>query len=366
VDTGSHHTAWPCKGCEDCGEDHHTDSYFNPDKSVSFNPLQCHECRYNAQCENLNTEGTDNKDNQINLESGCMMKQSYTEGSSWTAYQARDLVFCGGRDVFSAADPVAQRFAVEFVFNCQITSSGLFRSQLADGIMGLSQHEAALPRVMFDQGKIQNRLFSLCFRKEVVVSKKGVSAGVLTFGGIDRRLNSSPMVYAKNIARTGWYTVYVKNVYLQQSTGETANVIQIPSDRYEINSGKGVIIDSGTTDSFLHKSMKQPFNEIWKQLTGKAYSNSPLRLTRKQVLNLPTILIQIMAYDDEIDANLGAPDDVVGLVGSLDAESPNDILLSIPATHYLEYSPSKDVYTPRFYFTEVCVLFVSLYKKSFS
>ena len=37
--------------------------------------------------------------------------------------------------------------------------------------------------------------------KEVVVSKKGISAGVITFGGIDRRLSSSPMVFAKNTAR---------------------------------------------------------------------------------------------------------------------------------------------------------------------
>ncbi len=53
--------------------------------------------------------------------------------------------------------------------------------------MGDSQHEAALPRVMYDQGKIKHRIFSLCFRREAVVSKKGVSAGVLTLGGIDRR-----------------------------------------------------------------------------------------------------------------------------------------------------------------------------------
>ena len=44
---------------------------------------------------------------------------------------------------------------------------------------------------------------------------------------------------------------------------------------------------------------------------------------------------------------------VVGFVGSLDVNSPRDILLAIPSTHYMEYSPSKGVYTSRFYFTEV-------------
>ena len=29
------------------------------------------------------------------------------------------------------------------------------------------------------------------------------------------------------------------------------------------------------------------------------------------------------------------------------------MLIAVPATHYMEYSPSKNVYTSRFYFTEV-------------
>jgi len=29
------------------------------------------------------------------------------------------------------------------------------------------------------------------------------------------------------------------------------------------------------------------------------------------------------------------------------------VLIAVPATHYMEYSPSKNVYTSRFYFTEV-------------
>ena len=347
VDTGSHHTAWPCKGCQDCGEDHHTDSYFDPDQSKTFIALQCHECRYEARCEAMNEKQLDSKNS-------CMVRQAYTEGSSWTAYQARDMVFCGGRDVFSAADPVDQRYAVPFMFGCQMSSNGLFHSQLADGIMGLSQHEAVLPRVMYAQGKLQNRMFSLCFRKEVMVSKKGVSAGVLTFGGIDKRLDSSPRVWAKNMARTGWYTVFVKNVFLHKGN-DLSNVMKVPINTYDVNSDKGVIIDSGTTDSYLHTSLKQPFNKIWKELTGKSYSNSPVRLTREQLLSLPTINIQIMAYNNEPDVDLSSSGNTVGLVGSLDSDSPTDVLLSIPATHYMEYSPSKDVYTPRFYFTEVCV-----------
>ena len=366
VDTGSHHTAFPCKGCHKCGEHHHTDKYFDPDASKTFRALTCRECLWGASCEAvpLLGERVENDNAISNGEEqerprGCVFQQSYTEGSSWKAFQVQDIVFVGGKDVFSAADPIATRYSVDFTFGCQTYSSGLFVSQLADGIMGLSQHDATLPRAMYNQGKLRNRMFGLCFRTEMVVSKKGISAGVLTLGGIDRRLDSSPMVYAKNLARSGWFTVYVKKLYLRPGGGQSAKIedsdkiIPITTDLYSMNSGKGVIIDSGTTDTYLHRSLSKPFNAAWKSITGKAYSNSPVRLTRQQIAELPTILIQLMPYSSGFDDNLGSPNDVIGLAGSrLDDNSPNDILIAVPATHYMEYSPSKDVYTSRFYFTE--------------
>ena len=372
VDTGSHHTAFPCKGCYRCGERHHTDKYFDPDASISFRALTCRECLWGASCQAVSGEGSGSENDHVagftNAHAvgedeephGCVFQQAYTEGSSWKAFQVQDSVFVGGKDVFSAADPIAQRYSVDFTFGCQTYSSGLFVSQLADGIMGLSQHDATLPRTMYNQGKLRSRIFGLCFRTEMVVSKKGISAGVITLGGIDRRLDSTPMVYAKNLARTGWFTVYVKKVYLRPGGGQSAKldnideIIPIAADLYSMNSGKGVIIDSGTTDTYLHRSLAKPFNDAWKSVTGKAYTNSPMRLTRQQIMELPTILIQIMPYSNGYDNNLGSPDDVIGLAGSkLDENSPHDVLIAVPATHYMEYSPSKDVYTSRFYFTEV-------------
>jgi hypothetical protein len=69
---------------------------------------------------------------------------------------------------------------------------------------------------------------------------------------------------------------------------------------------------------------------------------------------LPTILIQLVPFDNSYDVNFGSPDDVIGLVGNkLDENNPTDVIIAVPATHYMEYSPSKNVYTSRFYFTEV-------------
>lgn len=102
VDTGSHHTAFPCRGCKRCGEKHHTDKYFDPEMSKTFHTLTCRECMWGAKCETLNI-GSDDGD-QGNIFSifsmkkqdmnentfpstsfigepeGCVFQQAYTEG----------------------------------------------------------------------------------------------------------------------------------------------------------------------------------------------------------------------------------------------------------------------------------------------
>jgi hypothetical protein len=94
IDTGSHFTAFPCKGCLGCGEEHHTDKYFDQDASSTFRPLQCKavpnrpkECQGIANC----------------LNGKCILSQTYTEGSSWEAFQAVDKLFVGGKQLTNTA-----------------------------------------------------------------------------------------------------------------------------------------------------------------------------------------------------------------------------------------------------------------------
>ena len=95
--------------------------------------------------------------------------------------------------------------------------------------------------------------------------------------------------------------MYVKNVFLRVGGGQSAKInskqeiLRVPTDLFSLNSGKGIIIDSGTTDTYLHKSMAKAFNDAWKTATGgRAYTNLPIRLTRDELTKLPTILLQIM------------------------------------------------------------------------
>lgn len=361
IDTGSHHSAFPCKGCNQCGERYHIGSYFDPQKSNSYRALSCGECRWEAQCQPIPTLSVtrfDTKSYQSDYSHGCFLEMSYTEGSHWEAFQVTDRVFLGGKDLISVDDAEVQKHSFDFIFGCQTSLKGLFAYQLADGIMGMSQHEATLPRKMYEQGKLKSRIFSMCFRSDLVVDKnKGMISGLLTLGGTDERLNSSPMVYARNLSQSGWFTVYIKKLYLRRGGSrlkveQTEHTFEVPLNAHAVNSGKGVIIDSGTTDTYLHESLAEPFLKMWRDLTGRPYSNMPIRLTQSELLNLPTILIQLMPYSEFGPSNTNQGD-YFGLVGSaLDPNAPRDVLLALPANYYMEYSPSKDVYTSRIYFTE--------------
>lgn len=341
VDTGSHYTAFPCKGCENCGAEHHTDPYFDPDLSQTFRFLSCHQCELGAVCQ----------------QDKCVFSQSYTEGSSWEAFQVEDLVYLGGRDMLAMADPRNTNYAIDFMFGCQTSENGLFVTQLADGIMGMSAHQFTLTKQMYDKKKVEHNMFAMCFRRELGTSKNGVSAGVMTLGGMDNRLDLSPMVFAKNMASTGWFTVYVRNIFIRAGGGQRAtskveegqHVLKIPLDLSVVNSGKGVIVDSGTTDTYLHKKLAKSFSSVWKTVTKKDYNHNGFLLTDEQLRTLPTILVQMRAYGG---MSLGAPTETVGFAGTLDPAAPYDILLAIPATNYMEYSTTTGLYTSRLYFTE--------------
>lgn len=355
VDTGSHFTAFPCVGCKNCGEEHHTDKYFDPTLSSTFRRLHCDECHGMSRCHKA--EGQE--------EERCVFSQSYTEGSSWSAYQARDRFFCGSNDVATGgSDPVDNSFAYpDFMFGCQTSETGLFVTQLADGIMGMSAHPTTLVKQMYDRDILLKNMFSMCFKRELQQEKGGVIAGLLTLGGIDTRLNTSPMVYAKNVAPNGWYTVNVKNIFLRKGGGMSAAIdldnqdmiIKLPMKAKAVNSGKGVIIDSGTTDTYLSKALMTDFAASWKELTGAAYTNNALKLSKEEIEKFPTLIIQLEGWKfdekQENDLMLGLQN-AVGLAGPLGGDSPGDVLLAIPAAHFFEYSPSKDTYTSRLYFNE--------------
>jgi hypothetical protein len=140
VDTGSGSTAFPCSECRDCGvPDYHIDALYQEFDSTSFTSLTCNDC-LKGICEHRAT-GTSNA-----ADGRCAIGMSYQEGSSWSAYEALDTCYVGG--LHSLAIPTtkshgtdddldpfhAPAFAFPLKFGCQTKLTGLFRTQLADGM----------------------------------------------------------------------------------------------------------------------------------------------------------------------------------------------------------------------------------------
>jgi len=122
VDTGSSITAFPCSGCDDCGnsasastaasssssslaqqqqqqqqqKSYHTDDVYQTKDSTTYIEKECTRdphllkkdvCDY-GYC--IKVPGTDGSDANVGR---CEVKTSYAEGSSWTALEVEDVVY---------------------------------------------------------------------------------------------------------------------------------------------------------------------------------------------------------------------------------------------------------------------------------
>ncbi|KAL7505639.1 hypothetical protein ACHAXN_008181, partial [Cyclotella atomus] len=360
VDTGSGVTAFPCEECTNCGDSYHTDSYFKESQSQTFRAASCDECT-RGFCTSMSGGKR------------CKISMSYAEGSSWSAYESLDVCYAGGpHDAALASsafdmvmedhvDPVqASQFAFELSFGCQVSITGLFITQLADGIMGMENDNTAFWKQMYNKKAIPKPEFSLCFWRQDNADREGTRAGALTFGGVDKRLHASPMVFAENQKGSGFYAVHLKAIYLREGGGQSAQVDDMSKmhrlDISESSLNRGnVIVDSGTTDSYFTKDLASTFSSVWKQIMGNSYNHGPVSLTEEDIAALPTIIIVMQGHSggvgDEVDAD---PNTVPGYVGnSFDGEfDPKDVVLAIPASHYMEFDPDTGKYVARFYTDE--------------
>jgi len=359
VDTGSGVSAFPCSGCKDnCGDGHHIDKVFDETLSKTFTKVPCDACM----------KGTCSKGNTF-----CKISMSYQEGSSWYAFEARDMAYIGGphdhgilydnggdQDI----DPNhAKAFSFDMTFGCQTKLTGLFKTQLADGIMGMDIADTAFHKQMYEAKKVPSLEFSLCFTRQPTAKRDGTEAGAMTMGGYDERLHKSPLVFTSNNSKggRGFYNVHIRKIYLRHGSGgesalssdPNATVRELDINENQLNSGR-IIVDSGTTDTYLSSKIAVEFKKAFKELTGVPYSHQAVKLTDKELHALPTVLIQFEG--DESQNKELYPDlsktDVGGLAYLLDKDHPYDVLIAIPASHYMEYDDKQSAYINRFYVDE--------------
>ena len=126
LDTGSSIMSVPCQNCTHCGS--HLDPVFNISASTTA------------------------------VDTGLPFMQSYSEGSSLHGTFVEDLI-CIGAEAGCDANAVER---LRFRFGCADRMTNLFRTQLADGIMGMANDSATFLAHLMNHHRVEHELFTLC------------------------------------------------------------------------------------------------------------------------------------------------------------------------------------------------------------
>uniref|UniRef100_A0A7S3VAK6 Peptidase A1 domain-containing protein n=1 Tax=Chaetoceros debilis TaxID=122233 RepID=A0A7S3VAK6_9STRA len=357
VDTGSRYLVFPCKPCRNCGKQHFSNDYFDPNISSTDVSNQCVNTSgsgssswiYNVRT-GINTNTETDVDTNINIDiqqctfqtssrqqevcdprtGMCQFRQNYAEGSSISGYEMEDIVWFG-TDNEEESMKIHMQYAVPLSFGCQTVETGMIARQFADGIIGLVEHDGnAVLDMMHDAGVIDHRAFSLC------LSKKG---GFLSLGGTallnddenenvaaaaagTRHRHLETMQMEPLLKGSKYYAVQVEAVFLGEleiaTKAEVANAFH--------SNKKGAVIDSGSTDSYLPKDLRDHFASAWmnhhKSVNNsgggntdlhQTYTNKMESYTREAFQKLPNLtivlksgykwVIEPFSYMEEVRSN---------------------------------------------------------------
>jgi len=357
VDTGSPSTAVPCLGCHHCGaadvynvsdphfdkHHRHVDPLFYTNASSTFSYVECEDqvdrivgCYYGkCDAESRRSDHFEYTDPPNYQGKGlCRKSMSYAEGSSWRAVEVADYVYSGGYH----QGAIRNDKKATLIWNCQLRLQGMFETQLADGIMGMinGREPESYWQQLRQQNVIKNSQFSLCFVR-MQYSYQGTVAGAMVLGGTDSRLHDTPMEYAQLEDRTGGYRVTLLEMELRLRGGTsvveegTSAVHQPLGKDPEWATGKGtmMLVDSGSTNSYLPSKYKQAFRDAFKGMTGLVYSKHK-QYTFDQDFNIDSQLPTVVIYLKSVH---GEP-----------------IKAVIPPSHYFRYDPSTEKYLAKLYF----------------
>eukprot|EP00607_Mallomonas_marina_P000003 CAMPEP_0182438634 /NCGR_PEP_ID=MMETSP1167-20130531/85907_1 /TAXON_ID=2988 /ORGANISM="Mallomonas Sp, Strain CCMP3275" /LENGTH=662 /DNA_ID=CAMNT_0024632083 /DNA_START=647 /DNA_END=2636 /DNA_ORIENTATION=- len=118
-----------------------------------------------------------------------------------------------------------------------------------------------------------------------------MGGGIMTLGGVDQNIykKRAKLEYTSIKKNSGWYQVTLEDIRLKDSSSHLSTSIEEPSHKY--NSGRGVIVDSGTTDTYLPRAIKEKFEKLFKSMSdGVFLSSNPLTITSHQYTRLPTVV----------------------------------------------------------------------------
>lgn len=218
IDTGSSLMGFPCEDCTACGQ--HSGSHFRRKLSATAREISCAEVSC-ADCRN----------------DTCHYALKYSEGSQVTGTLTEDFVALEKHGI-----------ALPLVFGCHDSETNLFRTQKADGVLGLSLtqtsskgHYQTLIESYHSQGIISSTDFALCL---------GLQGGIFTLGGSSPGLD---LTIPQSIRLLG----------LSHYEVSLAGLSLGPASLIPASIPYRTLLDSGSTFTYFQPEL---YEEIWTQL----------------------------------------------------------------------------------------------------
>ena len=225
LDTGSSITTSPCDQCISCGN-HLNQKYplENTSKILSCNDKKC-KISSNSRC----------------LNNKCSFQISYAEGSKLSGIYVDQEVFFEKINM----EPNITNESYSIPIGCTTKETHLFKTQLADGIMGLNNNQNSFVGMLYKLGIIRKNIFSLCLEHD---------GGYFSIGKIYDEFH-----YTKDIQYVDLINKNNRNYIIN------LKYLKIGEDQIDFNNGQAVI-DSGTTFTYFPK---KKFEEIMNKILDK-------------------------------------------------------------------------------------------------
>ena len=211
VDTGSSTIAVPCKGC-DCGSQH---SYYDQAASKSV------------------------------VDSGSSYSQCYGEGSCNRGKLLQDTI-CFGKGCLAES-------GIKHPFGCCTQYSPNFRSQDADGIIGVSPSGRTLWKDLATHHKLDTNQLAICF---------GTTGGEMTVGGWDETIPgpagnmsaSQEMRWTDMKTSDSFYRVVMSSMVVGDASTTNSDSASPAAIQVSGFTATRPMVDCGSTFSFMRKS----------------------------------------------------------------------------------------------------------------